>query len=175
MPFFKSVTRCLRVPRFLLCVSFCSFVSLFALAQVTLRFRLLSGYALNADAPVNKGKPTLFIFEQDETFRQVFKQTTATGNRSDRSAGPAPNFDREMVLGIATPATGTPPKLTVSKVFVQDSTLTVRYIRVADTTKTASATITQPMLLLAIPKQTVLKTKLVENGKVVQTIQKRVN
>ena len=145
----------------------CFFFSLFTLAQVTLTYRMLNGYELSSEAPVNKGKPTLFVFEQAETFAQVFKPAAS-------SRPTAPNFNKEMVVGIALPPTNKPPKLSVSKVFVQDSVLTVRYIRMADTTltKNPQSFTTQPMLVLSVPKQAVLKTKLVENGKVVQTIRK---
>ncbi|MFD2569856.1 hypothetical protein ACFSUS_04375 [Spirosoma soli] len=130
----------------------------------------MNGYQLTSEAPINKGKPTLFVFEQAETFDQVFKATAAS-KRAD-----APNFGKEMVIGIALPSTNKPPKLSVSRIFVNDSTLTVRYIRMADTTQTnpaQSSTTTQPTLVVAIPKQTVLKTRLIENGKLIQTLQKR--
>ncbi|GAB3022336.1 hypothetical protein GCM10027185_20300 [Spirosoma pulveris] len=152
-------------------IIFCLSFSLFALAQTNLKYRLLTGYLLNSDAPITKGKPTLFVFEQDDTFKQMFQQAaTAPKRKAD-----APNFEREMAIGIALPPTKTPPKLSVSRVFVQDSTLTVRYIRLVDTTVTKSPlqSPAQPMLLLSIPKQVVLKTRLVENGKVVQTLKKR--
>ncbi|WP_240163735.1 hypothetical protein [Spirosoma taeanense] len=145
-------------------------VSLVALAQTNLRYRLLEGFALNEDAPVNKGKPTLFVFEQAETFKQVFKPAPGLFRRTLQ-----PNFGKEMVVGIALPPTNTPPKLSVSRIFVQDSILTVRYIRLKDTTQVQKpeSVSSQPMLVVAIPKQTVLKTRLVENGRVVQTIRKR--
>ncbi len=172
MPLFDSIKRSFRVFFF---VVVCLSCSLFALAQVTLTYRSLNGYFLSNDAPVNKGKPTLFVFEQADTFGQVLKPATTMSKRPD-----AINFDKEMALCIALPPTNKPPKLSVSKVFVQDSTLTIRYIRMADTTATADRTtnnpqsvMTQPMLLVAIPKQAVLKTRLVENGKVVQTLKKR--
>jgi hypothetical protein len=166
MSLFASLKRHYRIP---LLVAISLFFSLLTLAQVNLKYRLLNSYFLSTDAPVNKGKPTLFVFEQTETFGQVF-QPNATARKRD-----APNFDKEMAIGIALPPTKTPPKLSVSKVFVQDSTLTVRYIRLADTTliKSPLPEATQPLLLFTIPKQTVLKTRLVENGKVVQTIKKR--
>ncbi|MVM39189.1 hypothetical protein GO730_19280 [Spirosoma sp. HMF3257] len=165
MPLFSSVNRRLRVP-ILLTTSL--IVSIVTLAQVNLTHRMLTGYFLSNDAPVNKGKPTLFVFEQAETFEQVFKPA-ATSKRPD-----VVNFAKEMAIGIALPPTNKPPKLSVSKVFVQDSILTVRYIRMADTTLTHNpqSFTSQPMLLLAIPKQTILKTKLVENGKVVQLVKK---
>lgn len=168
MPSFSSLKRRLRTP-FL--VSIGLFSSLFVLAQVNLTYRLLTGYALSTDAPVAKGKPTLFVFEQADTFSQVF-QLTGSGSSRKRDA---PNFDKEMSIGIVLPSTKKPPKLSVSRLFVQDSTLTVRYIRVADTTLTNAPLpeSVNPVLLVMIPKQTVLKTKLVENGKVVQTITKR--
>ena len=148
----------------------CLSLSLLTLAQVTLKFRSLNGYTLTDDAPVNKGKPTLFVFEQTETFGQVFTPAAGSGKRPDQ-----PSFGKEMVIGIAVPPTNKPPKLMISKVFVQDSTLTVRYIRMTDTTlaEKPQSTVSRPVLLLAIPKQTVLKTRLVENGKVVQTIKRR--
>lgn len=160
-----------RYSRVLFFVAISLSCSLFALAQVNLKYRLLTGYLLSDDAPVSKGKPGLFVFEQDETFRQVF-QLPSTGPKRKADA---PNFDKEMVIGIALTPTKTPPKLSVSRVFVQDSTLTVRYIRIADTTltRTPLASSVQPTLLLTIPKQAVLKTRLVENGKVVQTLKKR--
>ncbi len=148
--------------------------SLFALAQVNLKYRMLSGYVLSSDAPVNKGKPTLFVFEQPETFWQVFKPAASglaavVSKRADQA-----NFNKEMVIGVAIPPTNKPPKLSISKVFVQDSTLTVRYIRLKDTTSAAPQLVmSQPILVVAIPKQTVLRTRLVENGKVIQTLRKR--
>jgi hypothetical protein len=173
MPFASSIKRSYRLPRFIPVFVTCLFVSLLALAQTNLTYRLLSGYSLSSDAPVNKGKPTLFVFEQDETFAQVFTPTTT--KRTSRNAGLPPDFSKELVIGIAIPTTNQPSKLSISKVFVQDSTLTVRYIRMKDTT---ALTGPQPVgastnLVLAIPKQTVLKTRLVENGKVVQTLRKR--
>ena len=172
MPLLNSVNRSFRVSFF---IAVCLFVSLFAIAQVNLTYRSLNGYFLSSDAPVNKGKPTLFVFEQADTFGQVLKPATTNNKRPD-----AINFDKEMAICIALPPTNKPPKLSVSKVFVQDSTLTIRYIRIADTTTTADhatnnpqSFMTQPMLLVSIPKQVVLKTKLVENGKVVQTLKKR--
>ncbi len=166
MPFFAP--SC--IVRFSAICAVCLPLSLFALAQVTLTFRPLSGYLLSDDAPVTKGKPTLFVFEQADTFGQVFSASSVRGKRSDQ-----PNFDREMVIGVALSPTPTPPKLSISKVFVQDSTLTVRYIRMTDTALVARplSSITRPTLLLAIPKQTVLRTRLVENGKVVQTLKRR--
>ncbi|MFD2935573.1 hypothetical protein [Spirosoma flavum] len=166
MSLFAFFCRHLRVPLFV--AASLSF-SLFALAQVNLKYRLLNGYFLSNDAPVSKGKPTLFVFEQADTFGQVFQPATTMSKKPD-----VPNFDKEMAIGIALPPTKTPPKLSISKVFVQDSILTVRYIRMADTTLTKSpqSFTSQPMLLFTIPKQKVLKTKLVENGKVVQTPKK---
>ncbi|WP_460906636.1 hypothetical protein [Spirosoma areae] len=173
MPFFASFNRHVRVSFSSILLTTSLFASVLTLAQVTLTHRMLNGYLVSEDAPLNKGKPTLFIFEQAETFEPVFKPATTTKHPD------APNFAKEMVVGIALPATNKPPKLSVSKVFVQDSTLTVRYIRMTDTTATAdrltnNPQMSQPMLLLAIPRQTVLKTRLVENGKVVQTIKKGV-
>ena len=130
---------------------------------------MLNGYSLSSDAPVNKSKPTLFVFEQAETFGQAFRPEVGS-KRPDRT-----DFTKELVIGVVLPPTNTPPQLAISKVFVQDSMLTVRYIRMTDTTaaKTPQSFTSQPTLLLAIPKQTVLRTRLVENGKVVQTIRKR--
>lgn len=171
MPFPASSKNHSRLVRTLLSVLICLLISLFALAQVNLKYRLLHAYLLSSDAPANKDKPTLFVFEQAETFGQVF-QPTGTPKRSD----PAPDFRKEMVIGVAIPPTNKPPQLSISKVFVQDSMLTVRYIRIKDTTDREPQPFpSQPTLLLAIPKQTVLKTRLVENGKVVQTIKKREN
>lgn len=165
MPLFSSIKRPLRLSIFL----FISLIfSLVTLAQVNLTYRLLTGYFLSNDAPINKGKPTLFVFEQAETFGEVFKPA-ATSKRPD-----VVNFAKEMVIGIALSPTNKPPKLSVSKVFVQDSVLTIRYIRMADTTLTHNpqSFTSQPMLLFSIPKQAILKTKLVENGKVVQLLKK---
>ncbi|RIV18538.1 hypothetical protein DYU11_28620 [Fibrisoma montanum] len=133
-----------------------------------LTHRVLSGYAVSTDAPVNKGKPTLFVFEQTDTFKAVFQP--ASGQRQS-----APNFNREMVVGVVLPPSAKSPKLTVSRVFVMDSVLTFRYIKQTDTSKTASAqpTTATPMLLVAIPKQTVLSARLIENGRLVQTIKRR--
>ncbi|QJD77355.1 hypothetical protein [Spirosoma rhododendri] len=158
----KRLFRSFRFPLvFVLCLS----ISLLTLAQTNLTFRLFGGYLLSTDAPVNKGKATLFIFNDADAFSAVFKPATTTNRRPD-----APNFKRDMVVGIVTPATSKPPRLSVSRVFVQDSILTVRYIRLADTAKTAQSFVAQPLLLLSIPRQTVLRTRLIENGKVVQTI-----
>ena len=169
MSFLASSVNRSRLLRFSLFSLLFLSVSLFALAQLNLKFRMLAGYALGEEASLNKGKSTVFVFEQEETFNQVFKPAGASGKRPDQ-----PNFGREMVIGIAVPPTKTPPKLSVSKIFVQDSTLTVRYIRMADSTyiKNPLPTPSSPSLVVAIPKQTVLRTKLVENGRVVQTIRK---
>jgi hypothetical protein len=170
MPLFASLKRHYRTPIF---VFISLFFSLLSLAQITLKHRSINGYSLSADATVNKGKPTLFVFEQAETFGQVFQPAPNTPNRKRDAL----NFDKEMAIGIALTPTRTPPKLSISKVFVQDSTLTVRYILIADTTLVNSPLdeATRPLLLIAIPKQTVIKTKLIENGKVVQTLKKRDN
>lgn len=170
MPLFAPTKPLSRTHRFFIFCATLLLINAFALAQVVLKFRLLNGYFLSDDAPVNKGKPTLFVFERAETFGPVFQPATVQGKRPN-----PPNFANEMVIGIALPPTNTPPKLSVSKVFVQDCTLTVRYIRVTDTTLAAKpqSFVSRPMLLLAIPKQTVLKSRLVENGKVVQTIKRR--
>lgn len=168
MLFPASSKKRFRLNRTLLIFSICLSISLFTLAQVNLKYRMLNGYSLSSDAPINKGKPTLFVFAQAETFAQVFKPTDGS-KRPDRA-----DFDREMLIGVTIPPTSKPPKLSISKVFVQDSTLTVRYISMKDTTdREPQAAVSQPTLLLAIPKQTVLRTRLVENGKVVQTIKKR--
>lgn len=170
MPLFDLTDRQLRLFVFASISITGLFFSVCSLAQLNLTYRLLAGYFLSNEAPVNKGKPTLFVFEQANTFEQVFKPATTTSKRPD-----VLNFGRDMVIGITLPATNKPPKLSISKVFVQDSTLTVRYIRMADTTLTNNpqSFTTQPLLLIAIPKQTVLKTRLVENGKVIQTIKKQ--
>ena len=169
MPFPTSSKLAFRFVRVIFSITICLLISLFTLAQVTLKHRMLNGYSLSSDATVNKGKPTMFVFEQAETFGQTFKPPT-NGKRPDRT-----DFTKEMIIGVALPPTNTPPQIAISKVFVQDSTLTVRYIRMTDTTaaKTPLSFTSQPTLLLAIPRQTVLKTRLVENGKVVQTIRKR--
>ncbi len=163
MSSFARIISRFRVPLFLVIGLFFSLV---ALAQVALNYRLLTSYTLDADASVGKERPTLLLFEQADEFRKVFKPDD-TGKR------PTPiNFMKETAIGIVIPPTSKPPKLSVSRVFVQDSVLTIRYIRLKDTTAInhpLPATI-QPMLLLSIPKQTVLKTRLIENGKVVQTI-----
>ncbi len=163
MLFFARTVSRLRVPFF---VVIGLFFSLVALAQVTLKYRLLANYTVSDDAAVGKSKPTLLLLEQADEFRDVFKPDD-TGKR------PTPvNFTKETAIGIVIPPTTKPPKLSVSRVFVQDSVLTIRYIRLKDTTvinHPLPAAI-QPMLLLSIPKQTVLKTRLIENGKVVQTI-----
>jgi hypothetical protein len=145
-------------------------VSVLTLAQVTLKFRMLSGYSLSSDAPVTKGKPTLFVFETPERFEEVFKPVDGSGKRVDK-----PNFSREMAIGIALPPTNKPPKLSISRVFVQDSVLTVRYIKMADTSliKNPLPVTSQPTLLLAIPAQTVLSTRIIENGRVVATLRKK--
>lgn len=169
MPLFAFSHRRLRISLSICFLIVGLLISLFGIAQLNITYRLLTGYLLSDDAPVNKEKPTLFVFEQANTFDQVFKPIT-TSKRPDGL-----NFARDMVIGIALPPTHKPPKLSISKIFVQDSTLTVRYIRIADTTfaHNPQSFTTQPMLLVAIPKQTVLKTRLIENGKVVQTIKKR--
>jgi hypothetical protein len=165
MPFSIHSQRLSRFLRLPLIVSICLSISLLTLAQTNLTFRLFGGYLLSTDATVNKGKATLFIFHDAEAFNNVFKPAATTNRSPD-----VPNFKRDMVVGIVTPATSKPPRLSVSRVFVQDSILTVRYIRLADTTKTVQPFVAQPLLLLSIPKQTVLRTRLIENGKVVQTI-----
>lgn len=144
-------------------------ISVISVAQINLTHRLLRGYFLSNDAPTSKGKPTLIVCETSDEFNGIFKPATTSARRPD-----AINFAKETAIGIALSPTNTPPKLSVSKVFVQDSVLTIRYIRLADTTLTNNPQSfkTQPLLLLAIPKQTVLKTKLVENGKVVLTLKK---
>lgn len=180
MPFLTSSINRLRLPVSLFLLGMFLLANLLVLAQVNLKYRMLTGYTLSSDATLSKTKPTLFVFEQPETFAQVFQPGAPDSRRSDRSrtggsAQPAPNFTREMIIGVAIPATKTPPRISISKVFVQDSTLTVRFISIADTTasKTPQLVASQPTLVLAIPKQTVLKTRLIENGKVVQTLKKR--
>lgn len=174
MSFLPSSIIRFRVPVSVFFLSIFLFTSFLALAQVTLKYRMLNGYVLSSDAPVNKGKPTLFVFEQSETFWQVFRPA-ASGLAAVVSKRPdQANFNREMVIGITIPPTNKPPKLSISKVFVQDSMLTVRYIRMKDTTSAdPKAIMSQPVLVVAIPKQTVLRTRLVENGKVIQTLRKR--
>jgi hypothetical protein len=163
MSFLARIISRFRVPLFLVIGLFFSLV---ALAQVTLKYRLLASYMLNADASVNKERPTLLLFEQADEFRKAVKP-----DDSGKRLSPV-NFTRETAIGIVIPPTSKPPKLSVSRVFVQDSILTVRYIRLKDTTviNNPLPAAVQPLLLLAIPKQIVLKTRLIENGKVVQTI-----
>lgn len=147
---------------------FVSILSVVAVAQTNLPYRLLKGFTIRNESDANKGKATLFMLEE-AAFEQLFTPT-GTGKRTD-----APNFGKEMVVSVVIPATNKPPKLSISKVFVQDSTLTVRYIRMADTTLTQHPLPEKvhPFLLVAIPKTAVLKAKLVENGKVVQTLNLR--
>ena len=180
MPFLSSSTNRLRLPTSLVLLGIFLIASLLTLAQVNLKYRMLTGYTVSKEAALNKSKPTLFVFEQPETFGQVFQPAAPGSGRYDRSrtggpAEPAPNFTREMLIGVAIPPTKTPPKISISKVFVQDSTLTVRFISIVDTTasKNSQSFTSQPTLVLAIPKQRVLSTRLIENGKVVQTIKKR--
>jgi hypothetical protein len=163
--FFSSIyQRVIRLYRPICLLFLFSSISLLALAQTNLSFHLLGGYLLSTDAKVNKGKATLFVFQEADTFTDTFKPAT-TSKRPE-----LPNFKRDMIIGIATPATSKPPRLSVSRVFVQDSTLTVRYIRLADTTKQTQTFVVQPTLVFSIPKQTVLRTRLIENGKLIQTI-----
>ena len=174
MPLFAWINRRVNGSFFFLIFPTSLFFSVFSFAQLNLTYRLLQGYILNTDAPVNKGKPTLFMIDQADEFSQIVKPAT-TGRR------PAvPNFTKDMVIGVALPATTKPSKLSISRVFVQDSILTVRYIRMKDTTTTADrpasndqSSTSNPFLLVAIPKQTVLKTRLIENGKVVLTVRKK--
>ena len=177
MPFLSSSINRLRLPTSLVLLGIFLIASLLTLAQVNLKYRMLTGYTVSKEAALNKSKPTLFVFEQPETFGQVFQPAEPGSGHSDRSraAEPAPNFTREMLIGVVIPPTRTPPRLSISKVFVQDSTLTVRFISIADTTaaKNPQSITSQPTLVLAIPKQRVLSTRLIENGKVVQTIKKR--
>jgi len=128
---------------------------------------MLNGYVLNNDAPLTKGKTTLFVFDQADAFEKVFKPEQAGGKRPD-----VPNFSRETTIGIVLPPSTKPPRISISRVFVQDSVLNVRYIRIKDTTRniTPLTTPVQPTLLLAIPTQKVLKTRLIENGKVIVTL-----
>lgn len=138
-------------------------------AQTLLNYRLLDGYGLTDEAPLNKEKPTLFVAGQPDTFSNVFKPTQS-GKRDK-----AVDFTKEMVIGIVLPPTTKPPKLSISRVFVQDSTLTVRYIRLRDTTLTNNPlpVALKPVLLLVIPKQTVSKTRILQNGRLIQTLKKR--
>lgn len=163
MPLFASVSRRVRVPLFL---SISLIFSLVAIAQDNLIHRLLNGYFLSADASVNKGKTSLFVIDKADDFKKIFYPATAT-KKPD-----AVNFTKEMAIGIVLSPTNKPPKLSISRVFVQDSVLTVRYIRMKDTTLTNNPQpfMSQPVLLFAIPKQSVLKTKLVENGRLIQTL-----
>lgn len=166
MSFFAFVNR---IKRFVFFALISLFLSILALAQVNLTFRVLSGYFLSNQEPINKTKPTLFVLDESDEFNKVFKPAATSTKRPDKV-----NFARETVLGIALPPTNKPPKLSISRVFVQDSVLTVRYIRMKDTTLTSNpqSFTSQPLLLLTIPKQNFLKTKLVENGKVVLTMKK---
>jgi hypothetical protein len=142
-------------------------LSLLTLAQVNLKYRLLSDYVLSPDASVNKTKTSLYIFDDAESLNKIFTRSTPATRQTT-----ALNFTKETAIGIVLPPTNTPPKISVSRVFVQDSTLTIRYIRMKDTsqTKTVQSVKIQPTLLLAIPRQMVLKTRLIENGKLIQTI-----
>lgn len=174
MPLFAPIYRRVSVLLFAIIFSTSLFLSVISFAQLNLAYRLLQGYVLSTDAPVNKGKPTLFMIDQADEFSQIVKPAT-TGRR------PAvPNFTKDMVVGVALPATTKPPKLSISRVFVRDSILTIRYIRMKDTTSMADrptgngqSSTSNPFLLVAVPKQTVLKTRLIENGKVVLTVRKR--
>ncbi|GAB3692077.1 hypothetical protein GCM10027592_10590 [Spirosoma flavus] len=165
---FRRLTRFRFFPVF---VVFCLLFSVITLAQINLTHRLLKGYSLSSDTRITKGKPTLFVFEQAEDFEKVFAV--------DATAPPAkknvPNFTKETAIGVVLPSTNKPPKLSVSRVFVQDSTLTIRYIKMTDTTLTKNPlpSPVSPTLLFAIPKQTVLKTRLIENGKVVHVVKKQ--
>ena len=169
MLFPPFVKRRFRVSFFYVSFAVCLFASLFSLAQVTLKYRMIAGYFLSSDAPTNRDKPTLFVFEKAESFGQAFRPAATMDKRPD-----VINFGKEMAVGVALPPSNKPPKLSISKVFVQDSILTVRYIRLIDTTliKNPQSFTTQPLLLLAIPAQTVLKTRLIENGRVVLTTHK---
>ena len=170
MPSFASSINKWRACRPLSFIVVLLLISLFALAQVPVKYRLLNGYFINNDAPLNKGKTTLFVFEQADAFSEVFQ--SATGKKADPV-----NFEKEIAVGIAVPPTRTPPRLSISRVFVQDSTLTIRYIRQTDTTlaKQPLTFAAQPILVIAVPRQTVLRTRLVENGRVVQTIRAKEN
>lgn len=141
-------------------------LSLLVWAQDGLTYRLLNGYTVRAEANARPDKPTLFVFEQDNTFRAAFQPA------NDQVRPDLPDFKREMVIGISLPPTTNPSKLTLSRVFVQDSVLTVRYIRQANPNAPALAKTVQPLLLLAIPRQTVQKTRLLENGRLVHTLTK---
>ncbi len=165
MPSSASFPGHFRVSRFLVFSVIFLSASLFTLAQLPVKYRLLNGYFINNEAPLNTGKTTLFVFEEAETFKDVFQ--SATGKKPDPV-----NFEKELAVGIAIPPTRTPPRLSISRVFVQDSTLTIRYIKQADTTlaKQPLTFAAQPILVVAIPKQTVLRTRLIENGRLVQTV-----
>lgn len=165
MPSFASSISKIRLPRFIIFTVALLAISLFSFTQLPVKYRLLNGYFINNDAPVNKGKTTLFVFDGSDAFKDVFQ--SATGKKADPV-----NFEKEMAVGIAVPPTRTPPRLSISRVFVQDSTLTIRYIKQADTTlaKQPLTFVAQPILVVAVPRQIVLRTRLVENGRVVQTI-----
>jgi hypothetical protein len=162
--FFRNGSRFSR-PTLFLC--FFLGLSLLTVAQVTLTYRLLSDYVLAPEANVNKTKTSLYIFENAEALNEIFTRATPVTKRTI-----VPNFTKETAIGIVLPPTNTPPKISVSRVFVQDSTLTIRYIRMKDTSQTKSVQPVkiQPTLLLTIPRQVVLKTRLIENGKLIQTI-----
>lgn len=162
---FASSINKVRVFRFISFSVALLSISLFAFTQIPVKYRLLNGYFINNEAPLSKGRTTFFFFEQADAFGDVFQ--SATGKKADPV-----NFEKEVAVGIAVPPTRTPPRLSISRVFVQDSTLTIRYIRQADTTlaKRPLTFAAQPILVVAVPKQTVLRTRLIENGRVVQTI-----
>jgi hypothetical protein len=162
--FFKNGARFSRTTLF---VCLCLGLSLLAVAQVTLKYRLLSDYVLAPEASVNKTKTSLYVFDNAEALNEIFTRATPVTKRTL-----TPNFTNETAIGIVLPPTNTPPKISVSRVFVQDSTLTIRYIRMKDTSQTKSVQPVkiQPTLLLAIPRQIVLKTRLIENGKLIQTV-----
>jgi hypothetical protein len=164
---FLSLKNWFKISRTTLFFCLFSGLSLLAVAQVTLRYRLLSDYVLAPEASVNKSKTSLYLFDDAESLNKIFTRTTPVSKKTI-----APNFTKETAIGIVLAPTNTPPKISVSRVFVQDSTLTIRYIRMKDTsqTKTVQSEKIQPTLLLAIPRQTVLKTRLIENGKLIQTI-----
>ncbi|GAB3993903.1 hypothetical protein GCM10028807_30330 [Spirosoma daeguense] len=172
MSFFASFKRLPRPVFISIFVALSLFISVITFAQINLTYRLLKGYILNSDATINKGKTTLFIAEQADTFEKNFKLDDATSLQKKRTDGP--NFSKETAIAIVLPPTNKPPKIAVSRVFVQDSTLTIRYVRMTDTslTKNPLPAAIRPTLLFAIPKQTVLKTRLIENGKVVQVVKK---
>ncbi|MBD2702039.1 hypothetical protein IC229_15420 [Spirosoma sp. BT702] len=173
MSFFASFRQSPRFRFFSVLAVFSLLLSVITLAQINLTHRLLTAYTLNTDAKLTRGKPTLLMLEQADDFEKAF--TPDATETSSKKKSNVPNFTKETAIGIVLPSTNKPPKLAVSRVFVQDSTLTIRYIRMTDTTLTKNPlpTAVHPTLLFTIPKQTVLKTRLIENGKVVHIVKKQ--